>query len=182
MQDVPKLDRPHLPADYRQALGGVEVEAAVFVEVDAAPGVDMDEACFVSALGETTPFVRAMVISMPLENGLDAVAADLEAYAAMPLARGVRRLIERYTDEPGWRRALRSWRRCGACRSTISVRSASSPPAARRRDRTRRACPKVRFVLDDIGKPGVREGIGEPWRTDIATLAREPNVAARSAW
>ena len=38
MRDVPPLQSPHLPADFRAALGGVEVEAAVFVEVDAAAG------------------------------------------------------------------------------------------------------------------------------------------------
>ena len=39
-----------------------------------------------------------------------------------------------------------------------------------------KACPEVRFVLDHIGKPGIKAGLTEPWRQDIETLASERNV------
>jgi L-fuconolactonase len=36
--------------------------------------------------------------------------------------------------------------------------------------------PGQRFVLDHLGKPLIKEGIMEPWRSDIARLAAHPNV------
>jgi L-fuconolactonase len=39
-----------------------------------------------------------------------------------------------------------------------------------------RACPDTRFVLDHCGKPAIREGLLEPWRSDIARLAKCANV------
>ena len=177
MAGVPSLNEPHGPGRFTGCLGGVEVEAAVFVEVDAAPGAHLDEARFVSGLAEATPWLRGMVASMPLERGADAVAADLEAFAAMPLARGVRRLIERHQHEPGWAlaepfvEAVRSLARLG-----LSFDLCVKHPQLGEATELVRRCPEVRFVLDHIGKPGIREGLMEPWRSEIAALAREPNV------
>ena len=33
-----------------------------------------------------------------------------------------------------------------------------------------RACPQVQFVLDHLGKPGVRQGLRHPWEEQIAEL------------
>ena len=177
MKDVPALDAPHLPESFLSALGGVEVEAAVFVEVDAAPGRHLDEARFVAGLMRDAPFVRGMVASMPLEDGLHAVSADLAAYAALPGARGVRRLLERHLGEPGWAmrepfvEAVRSLRA-----HDLSFDLCLRHPQMREAAGLVRACPDVRFVLDHIGKPGIRDGLSEPWRENIAALAALPNV------
>ncbi|HEX9852667.1 MAG TPA: amidohydrolase family protein, partial [Woeseiaceae bacterium] len=39
-----------------------------------------------------------------------------------------------------------------------------------------RRCPDVRFVLDHIGKPGIKAGIFDPWRQHLTELAAMPNV------
>lgn len=175
MRDEPTLNRPHLPATFRAALGGVELAAAVFVEVDAAPGRHMDEVRFVSDLD--APFLRGMVASMPLEAGPDAVARDLADYAARPLARGVRRLIERHSDEPGWAvrapfvEAVRTLPGNGLT-FDLCVRHGQMREATE----LVRRCPDVTFVLDHIGKPAIREGRLDPWRDDIAAMAALPNV------
>src|SRR5262249_50203901 len=39
-----------------------------------------------------------------------------------------------------------------------------------------RACPGTRFILDHAAKPDIRGEALDPWRADIATLARLPNV------
>jgi L-fuconolactonase len=39
-----------------------------------------------------------------------------------------------------------------------------------------RRCPEVRFVLDHIGKPAIRDDRLDPWRADIERLAALPNV------
>lgn len=177
MKDVPALDRPHLPPTFRAAVGGVDVRALVFVEVDAAPGAHMDEAHFVAGLMDDAPSIAGMVASMPLEEGAEAAADDLAAYAKLPGARGVRRLIERHSDEPGWSlrepfvRAVRSLANHDLS-FDICVRHTQLSDVVE----LVRACPDVRFVLDHIGKPPIRAGETETWTTRIAELAREPNV------
>ena len=37
-------------------------------------------------------------------------------------------------------------------------------------------CPEVRFVLDHIGKPGIKAGIFDPWRQQLKELASHQNV------
>jgi L-fuconolactonase len=44
---------------------------------------------------------------------------------------------------------------------------------------TVRAVPELRFVLDHGGKPRIAAGAVEPWRSQIADLAREENVAVK---
>ncbi len=36
--------------------------------------------------------------------------------------------------------------------------------------------PEQRFVLDHLGKPSIRSGLTEPWKSDITELAASPNV------
>jgi L-fuconolactonase len=42
-----------------------------------------------------------------------------------------------------------------------------------------RACPETQFVLDHLGKPGVRAGMVEPWRAQLTELAEFPNVVCK---
>jgi L-fuconolactonase len=44
---------------------------------------------------------------------------------------------------------------------------------------TVRALPWAPFVLDHGGKPGIAEGMLEPWRELVAQLAAEPNVVVK---
>ena len=40
-------------------------------------------------------------------------------------------------------------------------------------------CPDVSFVLDHIGKPGIKHGMWEPWKTRIRELSRMPNIVVK---
>ena len=40
-------------------------------------------------------------------------------------------------------------------------------------------CPEVRFVLDHMGKPGIKAGLFEPWAAQLRELSRFPNVACK---
>ena len=176
MKAVPKLDRPYLPADFRALTDGVEIEALVFVEVDAASGQNLKEAEWVDGLTAVEPRLRGMVASIPLEKG-EGARAELDAYRRLGIARGVRRLIERHADEPGW--SLRddfvagvrmlpdygfTFDLCLYHRQLAEVTELC------------RRCPEVRFIIDHIAKPGVRDGLTEPWRREMREIARLPNV------
>lgn len=176
MSAVPTLKEPHLPAHFFAANAPVEVDALVFVEVDAAPGRHLEEAAFIEGLATSEPRIRGMVCSLPLDRG-DAVTGDLERYASKPLARGVRTLIERHQDDPGWAirepfvRNVQALERYSLS-FDLCLRSGQLPEATE----LARRCPNVRFVLDHIGKPPIRDGGLDPWRQHLAVLAAEPNV------
>ena len=42
-----------------------------------------------------------------------------------------------------------------------------------------RLCPEVAFVLDHIGKPGIKAGLADPWRAHIREMAALPNVVCK---
>ncbi len=101
MKRLPSLNSLHGPAEYTAATGGVAVERLVFIEVDAAAGRHLDEAVWVETAARNDSRIGAIVAAMPLEMGA-AVEPDIAAFASMPLARGVRRLIQGHVEEPGW--------------------------------------------------------------------------------
>ena len=93
MKDVPKLNKPHLPADYRAAIGEAPVEQIVFVEVWIDTPHQMAEAEWVSGLFESVPELRGIVAAVALEEGAGAEGA-LARLAEMEHVKAVRRLIE----------------------------------------------------------------------------------------
>lgn len=177
MKDVPKLNTAHLPADFDRLTAGVDVNAIVFVEVDAAAGQNMAESEWVANLARSERRLKAMVASMPLELGPAVVEAELARFASIGIARGVRRLIQGHVNEPGW--ALRdpfvaAVKLLAKYRLSFDI-CILHPQLADAIELCRR-CPDVRFVLDHIGKPGIKAGLSEPWRTQIKELAQLPNV------
>lgn len=174
MAGEPRLNSRHGLEHFSAASEGVAVEGIVFVEVDVAPGQHLDEVRWVERHGAGNGRLSGMVGSMPLERGA-AVENDLETFAALPHACAIRRLIQ---DRPsGW--ALQPGFVDGVRRLArfdlpfdLCIRHRQMSEAL---DLVR-LCPEVRFVLDHIGKPGIREHNLEPWRTQMRDLAREPNV------
>jgi L-fuconolactonase len=175
MKGRPALDQPRLMAQLDAARRGAEIEALVWVEVGADPGLYLEEASFVDGLARADRRIRAMVAAAPLERGA-AVTPDLEKLAAHGLSRGIRRLLQDEPDaafclRPGFIEGVRLLARHGLSFDLCMYHRqlAGAVELVRR-------CPEVRFVLDHAGKPGIRDGLIEPWRTHIADLAALPNV------
>jgi L-fuconolactonase len=175
MKGKPALDQLRLMAELDAARGPAELEALVWVEVGADPGLYLEEASFVDGLARADRRIRAMVAQAPLERGA-AVTPDLEKLAAHGLTRGIRRLLQDEPDDafclrPGFVEGVRLLARHGLSFDLcVYHRQLAGAVELVRR------CPEVRFVLDHAGKPGIRGGLMEPWRTHIAELAGLPNV------
>lgn len=178
MKAAPRIDRTHGLADFEAARGSVAVERLVFVEVAVDPGLHLEEAQYIQGLAGSDPRLAAIVAHAPLEKGA-AVEADLEALAALPSTRGVRRLIQSEPDpsvvlEPGFLAGLRLLPRFGFS-FDLCVKHWQMTYAIE----LVRRCPEVAFVLDHIGKPDIRNGLREPWWSQIAELAALPNVVCK---
>jgi L-fuconolactonase len=175
MTGKPLFEGPHLMAELDEARGDLEVEALVWIEVDADPGQYLQEASYAAGLAERDPRVEAIVAHAPLERGA-AVTPDLEKLAAHHLSRGIRRLLQDEADaefclRPGFIEGVNLLSRFELS-FDICVRHHQLAAAVE----LVRRCPEVRFVLDHLGKPAIRAGLLDPWRTHIKDLAELPNV------
>lgn len=180
LASVPALDRSWSVADFTSASEGLGVEGMIFVEVDAAPEMAANEAAFISSLAKHEPRLMGIVASVPMDQGQATEPLLAEMVKKTPLLRGVRHLIQKHIDSPGW-----------ACRPMMieGVRSLARRnlvfelclfhPQLPDAMALVRACPEVTFVLDHIGKPGIAAGLMTPWRDNLASLAALPNVVCK---
>jgi L-fuconolactonase len=175
---VPKIDRTYLLEDFDAARGPVEVDKLVFAEVAVDPGKHIDEAAFVQEMADRDPRLAGIIAHLPLEKG-ERVEADIERLKQFRNLRGIRRLIETERNpafclEPGFLAALRLLPRHGLT-FDICVKGFAMTYAIE----LARRCPQVSFVLDHIGKPDIKNGLREPWWSQMRELARLPNVVCK---
>jgi L-fuconolactonase len=174
----PPLDRPFLPEDFKAASIGVEIEALVFLECDAAIDQTFAEAGQVLAWAKDEPRIAAMVCNAALEQG-DAVRADLERLAATEKVRGIRRI---YQDQPDPAYCLRPDFVAGVRALAdfgLSFDLCLKHPHLQATIGLVDACPKVPMVLDHIAKPAIAAGLMQPWADQMRELAQRENVVCK---
>lgn len=175
---IPALNRPFGLEEFDRARGPVAVEAMVFLQCEARFDQFPDEARLVAREARRDPRIKAMVPWAPLEKGA-AVEADLEALLALGPVRGVRRIIQFEPDidfclRPDFIEGVRrlaafglSFDICVDHRQMANVVKLAA------------SCPDVPMILDHIGKPDIRGGRIEPWRTHLRDLASLPHVLCK---
>jgi L-fuconolactonase len=175
IESVPPLNRPFGMADFDAASAGIDIDRVVFVEVDCAPARHVDEARWVASLARNDPRIAAIVAHAPLEKGA-AAAEDLRALGEVPGVRGVRRLLQGEQNAAfclgedfleGVRLLPSHDMHFEICIYHPQIEHAATMVEN---------CPDVRFVLDHIGKPGIKDGLFDPWRAGIDRMAACPNV------
>ncbi|MCL4858747.1 MAG: amidohydrolase family protein [Caldilineaceae bacterium] len=172
---IPLLNKPYLLEDYNRHCGPVQVEQMVFLQCEADFAQFREEAAWVTGLAQIDPRITGIVPWAPLEQG-DAARAELEQLAANPLIKGVRRIIQFEPDiefclRPNFVRGVQSLPDYGfsfdICISHIQLANTIKLVAQ---------CPNVQFILDHIGKPGIKNHLLDPWRDEMRALAAHPNV------
>ncbi|MBV9753150.1 MAG: amidohydrolase family protein [Hyphomicrobiales bacterium] len=178
LENVPSLKRTSLLGDFDRARGPVEVDKIVFAEVAIDPGLHLEEADFIQDLSDNDDRLAGMVAHAPLEKG-SAVEDDLAALTKHRALRGIRRLIETERDpsfciEPRFLEAVRLLPKHGLS-FDICVKHWALVYGLE----LARRCPEVTFILDHIGKPDIRHGLHEPWRSQIREMAALDNVVCK---
>lgn len=181
IQGNPLFDRPYHVEDYARDLGSVDVEAMVFLECfadfDAEHGQYLEEVVFVEDEAKRDPRLKAIVPMAPLERGARVEPILAEMAETHPMVKGIRRIVEFDADpraltlSPGFIAGVNLLEKFGM-HFEINVNYTQM-------DIVRefvRHIPKVPLILDHCGKPGIRAGAIEPYRADIAELARHPNL------
>jgi L-fuconolactonase len=173
--EAPSLNRRVLPEHYLRAAAPVEIERFVFVEVDVDSPLHLKEAEWVAELARSEPRLAAIAASLPLERGT-AIEPELDALRQHELLRSIRRLIQSQPDpefcvQPDFIAGLKLLAQHDLG-FEICVYHHQMPKVIEMVGQ----CPEVRFVLDHIGKPAIRDGLIDPWRQHMTELAVFPNV------
>jgi L-fuconolactonase len=176
LPNVPLLNKPYLLADYNRACAPVTVERMVFLQCEADFALYQEEADWVSSLAKADPRIQGIVPWAPLEKG-DAAQPALEKLTSDPLVKGIRRIIQFEPDvkfclQPDFIKGVQLLARFDL-HFEICIKGdeqfANTIALVRQ-------CPQVRFLLNHIGKPFIKERIVEPWKTHLNTLAKLPNT------
>ena len=166
------------PSDLTKAAAPVKIDQFVFVEVYVDFPQHLDEARWVSELARSDKRLTGMVAALPMEQGT-AVERELDQLREHKLLRAIRRLIQTEADpefciRPDFIAALKLLPRHDLA-FDICVLHHQMPSVIK----MVRQCPDVRFVLDHIGKPGIKAGVIDPWRQQLKELASMPNVVCK---
>jgi L-fuconolactonase len=175
---VPALRGSYLPGEYRAACGATTIEAMVFVECGCEASQNLEEVCWVEELARAEPRLRAVIAHASLERGV-ATREDLSALAGHALVRGVRRNLQ---GEPEADFCLRPDFVTGVnllAEFHFVFEICCTHPQLPAVAELVRRCPKVRFIVDHAGKPGIRQRILSPWQEDLRALAALPNVVCK---
>jgi len=172
------LKRDWTPDDLAASAKPFEIEGFVFVEVDVDLPQHLDEADWVESLAKRDPRVLGAVVSLPLERGTE-IEPEMARIAKLKTVRGVRRLIQGQPDpefalKPKFLEAMRLLPKYNLSFDVCVLHPQLSNALA-----MMRKLPEVRFVLDHIGKPGIKAGLSEPWRLNIRETAALPNVVCK---
>lgn len=175
---APKLARDWTLDHLIAAAKPYEIEGTVFVEVDVDHPDYMKEARWVQAIADRDPRMKACVACLPVEKGLT-IEREMEELAALPVARGVRRLIQNQPDpefvlQKDFIEAVRCLPKYNLsfdlCLYHYQLKTVVELV---------RTCPNVFFILDHIAKPAIKDGVKEPWATQIRDMAQLPNVVCK---
>lgn len=173
------LDRPYGLTEYRAQTAGIEIAAMVYLQVEVAPPYGLLEARWATERAEEDPRIGAIVAWAPLEYG-ERSRAFLEALVAIdPKIRGIRRAIQSEPDpwfaaQPDFVRGVQLLPEFGLS-FDLCIYHPQLPAALE----LVRQCPGTSFILDHLGKPGIKDGLREPWRTQLRELARHENVSCK---
>jgi len=163
------IRRDFLPADLAPEISAAGIDAVISVQARQT----LAETEFLLDQAQHNPWIAGVVGWVPLIA--PNVAAILAPLAANPRLRSVRHVLQAepdsYMDRPDFNAGLAQLREFNLTYDLL-VYHPQLPAAIRLVDRH----PDQIFVLDHIAKPAIRAGELEPWKRDLAELARRPNV------
>jgi L-fuconolactonase len=175
LSGVPAIAHAHTPKDLRAETGGEMPSRIVFVDC-GSPW--LDEVRWVEGLAKAEPRIRGIVAKATMDAG-EKTAAQIADLATHPLVRGVRHNFEDEKD-PDYcvrPRFLEGVGRLAGAGLSFDIcckhhQLASVVELVRR-------TPQTSFVLDHGGKPAIKAGLLDPWRSHIRALAALPNVVCK---
>lgn len=172
-EKLAELRRDYLPGDLEPLLKAAKLDGCIAVQARQS----MEENRFLLELADTNPIVKGVVGWVDLRAAN--VEKDLEQFAKHPKFVGVRHVAQdepdnRFLVGPDFLRGISKLKQFDLAYD-ILIFPKQLPAAIELVNRF----PEQRFVLDHIAKPLIRDGIMEPWQTQIRELAKAENVMCK---
>jgi L-fuconolactonase len=177
-EKMPVLNRPFLMADFEEVAVGNGVTQSVCVEA-ASAGVDgLAEIKWLLEQTHHSSVVTRLIAWAPITQSDRRDYLDRLAELNDDRIVGIRRSFE--FERPDFARhddTIAGVKLAASYGYTVDLvfYHASLPAVIE----LVRACPEVQFIVDHLGKPGIRQGLLDPWREHIAELAQASNVACK---
>jgi L-fuconolactonase len=165
-----RIRRDFLPQDLAPELEALGFDGCIAVQARSSPA----ENEFLLGLAREHPFVRGVVGWVDL--CADDVARELERFAADPLAKGVRHVVQDEPDDefllrPDFQRGIAKLAGHGLTYDVLVY-----PRHLEAVERFARAFPGQPMVLDHLGKPAVGPDGAKRWKAAARKLCRLPNL------
>jgi L-fuconolactonase len=166
------IRKSFLPPDLKPFLDGQMIDGCLAVQARQS----IEETIWLLDLAKQFPFIAGVVgwINLLVDTP-QAIARQLESIDRQKLV-GVRHVVQ---DEPDDHFMLRTDFQAGIAtlrEHNLTYDILIFPKQLPAAIELARKFPQQRFVLDHIAKPIIREGLFEPWSSQIQELARSPNV------
>lgn len=164
------LQSDYLPDDLEAELKSSGVSGTVVVQARQS----LEETRWLLEQADQYSFILGVVGWFDLRSS--GLKNQLEELAANPKLVGVRHVIHDEEDDDFMLRSdfMQGIAQLGAY--DLSYDLLLQPIHLKRAIKLVKTFPKQRFVLDHLGKPLIKAGLMQPWRSDIARLASHPNV------
>lgn len=164
------LRRDYLPAELAPLLKAVHFDGTIAVQARQM----LEETEWLLKLAEENAFIRGVVGWVDLRS--PNLREQLRKYAAHPKLLGVRHVVHDEPDDnfmllPEFRRGIAMLREFDLTYDLLLF-PRHLPVAVKLVEEF----PEQPFVLDHIAKPDIRQKRISPWKEDIQSLARLPNV------
>ena len=169
-QSMGVLRRDFLPAHLDKELRSAGIDGAVAVQAQQT----LSETAWLLSLADQFPFIRGVVGWAPIASEDFSTHLDhLQSYAKL---KGLRHIIQSEPDDnfilnASFNRGIARLKNTGLVYD-ILIFERHLPVAIQFADRH----PQQKLVLDHVAKPRIRERAMEPWRRNIAELAKCENV------
>jgi len=171
--ELATIRRPFGPADLAPLLEASGIDATILVQTRSS----LEETEEFLAIAAATPFISGVVGWVDLRApSVDDTIARLRAGPGGDRLVGIRHQVQdeedpRWLLRPDVRRGIQAVGRAGLVYELL-VRSRELPAAREIVAGT----PDVRFVIDHLAKPPIRDGTLQPWADLVAGFAGMPNA------
>jgi L-fuconolactonase len=171
--DLATIRRPFGPGDLAPLLAASGIDSTILVQTRSS----LEETEEFLATAAATPYIRGVVGWVDLRApSVDDTIARLRAGPGGDRLVGIRHQVQdeedpRWLLRPDVRRGIEAVGRAGLVYELL-VRSRDLPAARE----LVAAAPDVRFVIDHLAKPPIRNGTLQPWADLVAGFAGLPNA------
>lgn len=169
--DTPELYKNFTVKQYHESLQGTPVKYGIFVQcLNKHPG----EAKSVIKKAVGNPFIKGVVAGLNLTDH-EVLKKDLDELGKYKEFVGCRHILD--VEDPEWiarddvRRGIEILGQNGKTYDLLL-----RPHHLKHVPKLVSSLPSQKFVVNHIAKPYIKEGKIEPWKTEIAEIAKYPNV------